>query len=356
MWINQLEQWTNVFYNQSTSQNQTIWQEAQQNLVKFQKIHDPIELCSGIIKRSRNSLVLYQATLSLKNAIANDFKRFDIDELFKLFQFLYEFLCTYSLENEMSVNETAALICAMILKRIASERPRSVFKCSEVYAVAASIALANQQALDKEADKITQVITTLCNHIKETNESLSKKVAAALMLSSLLLECQMTNRSTLMGIRVWKHLNARKHFETHLKPITEACLATINWAFSSNLLNPVNQTRETQILFHLVGSLIQCLEYTLAFNSTDSSCVTGGDRVLRVIQSRTINMFSQVNEQDHRLKTLREWCRMVMSPSVVQFLFDLYTTIKSLINVVPGWSWPTNLLKNDIFKKSKFSL
>lgn len=341
LWIQQLEQWTNIFYNEHGAQNPMLWQEAQSKLVQFQKIHDPFDLCMGIIKNSRNSLVLYQATLCLKNAVANDFKKFDMNELFKLFQFLYEFLCSQSLENDMCVNETTALICAMILKRIASERPRATYTTAIV-----SIAQGSSVPLDKEVDKIAQVIITLCNHIKEPNEILSKKVAASMMISSLLLECQMTNRSTLLGIRVWKHLNARKHFESHLKQITEVCLATINWAFSSNLLNPINQTRETQILFHLVGSLIQCVEHSLAFNSTDSGCSLGGDRVLRVIQSRTINMLSQTTEHDNRLKTLREWCRMVMAPSVVQFLFDLYTTVKSMINMVPGWSWPANLLKN----------
>lgn len=341
LWINQLEQWTNIFYNEHNAQNLIVWQDAQAKLVQFQKIHDPLELCTEIIKKSRSSLVLYQATLCLKNAIANDFKKFDMEELYKLFQFLYEFLCSQALENDMCVNETTALICAMILKRIASERPRIPYVMTVLSAQGS-----NPTAVDQESDRIEQVITTLCNHIKEPNENLSKKVAASLMLSSLLLECQMTNKSTLLGIRVWKHLNARRQFEFHLKPITEVCLATINWAFSSNLLNPVNQTRETQILFHLVGSLIQCVEYALAFNSTDTGCTSGGDRVLRVIQSRTINMISQAIEHDHRLQSLREWCRMVMAPHIVQFLFDLYTTVKSLVNVVPGWSWPSNLLKN----------
>lgn len=342
-WIQQLEQWTNIFYNEHGARNPIAWQESQAKLVQFQKIHDPFELCMRIIKNSRNSLVLYQATLCLKNAVANDFKKFDMDELFKLFQFLYEFLCMHSLDNDMCVNETTALICAMILKRIASERSRALIAS---FISMQTQDLAGKVPLDKEADQITQVITTLCSHIQEPNEALSKKVAASMMLSSLLLECQMTNRSTLLGIRVWKHLNARRHFESHLKQITEVCLATINWTFSSNLLNPVNQTRETQILFHLVGSLIQCIENSLAFNSSDTGCNSGGDRVLRVIQSRTINMLSQTNEHDQRLKTLREWCKMVMAPSVVQFLFDLYTTVKSMVNMVPGWTWPSNILKN----------
>lgn len=346
LWVSQLEQWTNTFYNEHNAQNPTPWQDAQAKLLQFQKIHDPFELCSEIIKKSRNNLVLYQATLCLKNAIANDFKKIDTEELFKLFQFLYEFLCSQALENEVCVNETTALICAMILKRIASERPRTS------YAVAVDMVTGqgsnSSGGAEKEFDRITQVITTLCNHVKEPNETLSKKVAASLMLSSLLLECQMTKKATLLGIRVWKHLNARKQFESHLKSITEVCLSTINWAFSSNLLNPLNQTRETQILFHLVGTLIQCLEYALAFNSTDTGVTLSCDRVLRVIQSRTINMLfsNQSNEHDHKLKTIREWCRMVMAPHVVQFMFDLYTTIKSMVNVVPGWSWPENLLKN----------
>jgi len=345
-WVVHLEQWTNIFYNQATGQSQPVWQEAQQELVKFQKIHNPLELCTGVIKKTRNPLVLYQATLCLKNAIANDYKKYDTQELFMLFQFLYEFLCTYSLENETSVNETTALICAVILKRIASEKQRPIYAVTVLSTHANASTGFSQSSTDKEVDRVAQVITTLCNHVKEPNETLSKKVAAALMLSSLLLECQMTNRSSLLGIRVWKHLNARKQFEPHLKPITEACLATINWAFTANILNPLTQNRETQIFFHLVGLLIQCLEYTLAFNSTDASCAVGGDRVIRVIQTRTINMLSQANEQDQRLRTLREWCRTVMAPSVVQFLFDLYTTIKAMINVVPGWSWPSNLLKN----------
>lgn len=340
-WINQLEQWTNIFYNDPNAQNPAVWQEAQTKLVQFQKIHDPFGLCTEIIKKSRNSLVLYQATLCLKNAVANDFKKFDMEELFKLFQFLYEFLCSQALENEMSVNETTALICAMILKRIASERNRTLSTMALLRAE-----LQNRPMVEKESGKIVHVITTLCSHIKEPNENLSKKIASALMLGSLLLECQMTNRSTLLGIRVWKHLNARRLIETHLKIITEVCLETINWAFSSNLLNPANQTRETQILFHLVGSLIQCVEYSLSFNSTDTSCASGGERVLRVIQSRTINMLSQGNEYDQRLKILREWCDLVMAPHVVQFLFNLYTTVKSMINCVPGWNWPANLLKN----------
>lgn len=341
LWVNQLEQWTTIFYNDPNAQNPLMWQEAQTKLVQFQKIHDPFELCTGIIKKSRNSLVLYQATLCLKNAIANDYKKFDMDELFKLFQFLYEFLCSQALENEMSVNETTALICAMILKRIASERTR-------ILPAMASIAShgQNSTANDKEADRITSVITTLCKHIQEPNENLSKKIASSLMLSSLLLECQMTNRSTMLGLRVWKHLNARRLIETHLKLITEVCLGTINWAFSSNILNPVAQTRESQILFHLVGSLIQCVEYSLSFNSTDTGCASSGDRVLRVIQSRTINMLSQASEQDQRLKYLRGWCELVMAPSVVQFLFSLYTTVKSMINCTPGWTWPSNTLKN----------
>lgn len=340
-WVNQLEQWTNIFYN-AAGQDPLLWQDVQTKLVQFQKIHEPFELCTGIIKTSRNSLVLYQATLCLKNAIANDFKKFDMDELFKLFQFLYEFLCSQALENEMSVNETAALICAMIIKRIASERTRSLSAMAMI-----APHRQNPLAVDKEADRITHVITTLCNHIKEPNENLSKKIASALMLSSLLLESQMTNRSTILGIRVWKHLNARRLIETHLKVITEVCLETINWAFSSNLLNPTNQTRETQILFHLVGSLIQCVEYSLSFNSTDTGCSSSGDRVLRVIQSRTINMIvGQASELDQRMKTVREWSDLVMAPSVVQFLFTLYTTVKSMINCSPGWNWPANLLKN----------
>lgn len=343
LWVNQLEQWTNIFFNNPSAQNPVLWQDAQAKLIQFQKIHDPFELCTEIIKKSRNSLVLYQATLCLKNAVANEFKKFDMNELFKLFQFLYEFLCAQALENEMSVNETTALICAMILKRIASERTRTL---SAMAMMAEMVHGQNPPSADKEADRITHVITTLCSHIKEPNEGLSKKIASALMLSSLLLECQMTNRSTLLGIRVWKHLNARRLIETHLKSITEVCLATINWAFTSNLLNPVNQTRETQILFHLVGSLIQCVEYSLSFNSTDTGCASSGDRVLRVIQSRTINMLSQSSEADQRLKTLRDWCEMVMAPDVVQFLFNLYTTVKSMINCAPGWSWPANLLKN----------
>jgi len=342
LWINQLDQWTSIFYNDPSSQNVALWQDAQAKLVQFQKIHDPFELCTHIIKKSRNPLILYQATLCLKNAVANDSKKFDMDELFKLFQFLYEFLCSQALENDMSINETTALICAMILKRIASERTKTWSAMDMI------VALSRQNApnSDKEADKITNVITALCNHIKDQNEDLSKKIASALMLSSLLLECQRTNRSTLLGIRVWKHLNARRLIETHLKFITEACLATINWAFSSNLLNPLNQTRETQILFHLVGTLIQCVEYSLSFNSTDTGCGTSGDRVLRIIQSRTINMLSQTPESDQRLKTLREWCDLVMAPSVVQFLFSLYTTIKLMINCAPGWDWPANILKN----------
>lgn len=344
MWINNLDQFTHIFYNSPSeylSQNPGEWQKAQNKLVQFQKIHDPIELCTEIIKRSRKPLVLYTATLCLKNAIANDFKKFDLDELFKLFQFLYEFLCSQALENEMSVNETTALICAMILKRIASERTRTLSAMAMVVAVRQG-----PPNTDKEADKITNVIKTLCSHIKEPTESLNKKIASALMLSSLLLECQMTNRSTLLGIRVWKHMNARKLIEAHLKMITEACLETINSAFSSNLLNPVNQTPETQILFYLVGTLIRCIEYALSFNSTDTGCASSSDRVLRVIQSRTINMLSQANEHDQRTKTLREWCELVMAPNVVQFLFTLYTTVKSMINCVPGWSWPANVLKN----------
>lgn len=340
-WIGQLETWTTIFYHDPNPQTIALWQDAQSKLVQFQKIHDPFELCTEIIKKSRNSLVLYQATLCLKNAVSNDFKKFDTDELFKLFQFLYEFLCSQALENEMSVNETTALICAMILKRIASERTKTLS--------AMAMIVANRQNaphVDKEADKITHVITTLCNHIKEPNENLSKKIASALMLSSLLLECQMTNRSTLLGIRVWKHLNARRLIETHLKSITEVCLETINWAFTSNLLNPVNQNRETQILFHLVGSLIQCVEYSLSFNSTDSGWSSNGDRVLRVIQTRTINMFAQGSEHDQKIETLRQWCDLIMAPSVVQFLFNLYTTVKSMINCTPNWNWPSNLLKN----------
>lgn len=344
LWVQQLEQWTNIFYAKSGVQDPVAWQEAQTKLVQFQKIHDPFELCMGIIKNTRNSLILYQATLCLKNAVANDFKKFDQDELFKLFQFLYEFLCSQSLENDMSVNETAALICAIIMKRIASERTRIHSNCSISHLGPRESAV--QSGAQELEDRITQVITTLCNHIKEPAEPMSKKVAAAMMIRSLLLECQMTSRSTLLGIRVWKHLNARRQFEAYLKQITEVCLATINWAFSSDLLNPTNQGRETQILFHLVASLIQCVENSLAFNSSDTGCSSGGDRVLRVIQSRTINMLSQTNEHDHRLKTLRDWCKMVMAPGVVQFLFDLYTTIKSMVNVVPGWSWPTSILKN----------
>lgn len=341
LWINQLEQWTEIFYRGSDASNIVAWQEAQTKLVEFQKIHDPLELCTEIIKRSQSPLVLYQATLCLKNAVANDFKRFDLEDLFKLFQFLYEFLCAKALDNLMSVNEISALICAMILKRIGSERTRNL-------SVMAMISAHRQSspATDKEADKITQIITTLCTHIKDPNDSLSKKIASGLMLSSLLLECQMTNRSTLLGIRVWKHLNARRLIEVHLKLITSVCLETINWAFSSNLLNPASQTRETQILFHLVGTLIQCVEYSLSFNSTDTFCTSGGDRVLRVIQSRTINMMSPSSEHDQRLKTLSEWCGFIMSPEVVQFLFNLYTTIKSMVNCVPGWTWPSDFLKN----------
>lgn len=347
MWINNLDQFTNIFYNSPSEflvQNPNVWQEAQNKLVQFQKIHDPIELCTEIIKRSRKPLVLYTATLCLKNAIANDFKKFDLDELFKLFQFLYEFLCSQALANDMSVNETTALICAMILKRIASERTRSL---PAVAMIAIVMDSPGQPNTDKEADKITRVIKTLCSHIKERHEVLGKKIASALMLSSLLLECQMTNRSTLLGIRVWKHMNARKLIETHLKIITEVCLETINWAFSSNFLNPNNrQAPDIQVLFHLVGTLIQCIEYALSFNSTDTGCTSSGDRVLRVIQSRTINMLSQANEHDQRLKTLKEWCELVMAPNVVQFLFTLYTTVKSMINSVPGWAWPANVLKN----------
>lgn len=342
-WVDQLEQCTNIFYNNPTIQNQALWQEAQAKLVQFQKIHEPFELCTEIIKRSRNSLVLYQATMCLKNAVANDHRKFDNDDLFQLFQFLYEFLSMRSLEIEMSVNETTALICAMILKRIASERTRSLSLSAATMIVAQQ---QRQARTDKEADKITQVITTLCNHIKQPNENLSKKIASALMLNSLLLECQMTNRSTLLGIRVWKHLNARRFIETHLKLITEVCLGAIDWAFSSNLLSPINQSPETQILFYLTGSLIQCVEYALAFNSTDTGCASSGDRVLRVIQNRTINMLSQTSVHDQRVKLLREWCGLVMSPSVVQFLFNLYTTVKSMVNCTPGWDWPANILKN----------
>lgn len=337
MWVQQLEQWTNIFYNEHGSRNPAAWQEAQTKLVQFQKIHDPFELCIGIIKNSRNSLVLYQATLCLKNAIANDFKKFDMDELFKLFQFLYEFLCSQSLDNDMCVNETTALICAMILKRIASEQSR---KHANLYTSIPDPEA--RTADDKDSDQISQVINALCNHIKEPTESLSKKVASSMMLSSLLVECQLNNKATLLGIRVWKHLHARRYFERHLKQITEVCLAAINFAFSSNLLNPANQTRESQILFHLVGSLIQCVENSLAFNAIDTGCSSGGDRVLRVLQSRQI----MTDEHDRRRNTLRDWCKLVMDPSVVQFLFNLYTTIKSMINMVPGWSWPSSLLKN----------
>lgn len=338
LWINQLEQWTNIFYNNPDSSN-PLWHEAQTKLVQFQKIHDPFELCSEIIKKSRSPLVLYQATLCLKNAVANEFKKFDMDELFKLFQFLYDFLCSQSLENAMSVNETAALICAIILKRIGGERHRIL--------PAMVMITAQVQNSDKELDKISQVVTTLCSHIKEPNETLSKKMAATLMLCSLLQECQMTNRSSLLGIRVWKHLNARRLIETHLKTIIEVCLETINWAFSSNLLTPVNRTRETELLFHFVGCLIHCVEYSLSFNSNDSGVSTfAGDRVLRAIQGRTINSWSQAREQDERVKTLREWCELVMSPNVVQFLFTLYATVKSMINMAPDWDWPSKILKN----------
>lgn len=337
-WICQLEQWTTTFYSSPNLSNSPLWIEAEQKLIQFQKINDPLELCTEIIKKTRNSLVLYQATMCLKNAVANDFKKFDLDDLFKLFQFLCEFLFAQALENEMSVNETVALICAMILKRIASERHSSM--------TAIAMIRQNSPRTDKQADQIAQVLATLCNHIKDPNENLSKRIASALIINSLLLECQMTNRSTLLGIRVWKHLNARRLIETHLKSITETCLATINWAFTSNLLNPANQTREVQILFHLVGILIQCIEYSLSFNSNDTGYASGGDRVLRVLQIRSLNMLPQVGEHEQRLKNLREWYDLVMTPSVVQFLFHLYSTVKSMIGCTPGWTWPDYLLKN----------
>lgn len=346
MWLGQLEGWTRVFYNEAGA-NPELWREAQSKLVQFQKISNPFELCTEIIKKTQNPLILYQATLCLRNSVANDVKRFDLDELFKLFQFLYEFLCARALENEMSVNEMAAVICAMTLKMIASERARSLSAVSMFSTLSRSPGI-DSVAVDKDSDRITQVIKTLCHNIQDLNENLSKKIASALMLNSLLVECHLSNRSTLLGIRVWKHLEARRIIEGHLKAITEACLGTINWAFTSNMLNPANQTRETQILFHLVGTLMQCVECALSFNSFDTGANLGTDRVLRVIQSRTISMLSQASEYDQRVKTLKEWCNLVMDPSVVQFLFNLYTSIKSMINTIPGWDWPSTVLKNSM--------
>lgn len=332
-WINQLEQCTDVFYNKSSDQHPMLWKEAQSKLLQFQKLHEPFELCKEIIKRSRNQLVLYQTTLCLKNAVAGDTRKFGLDELLKLFQFLYEFMCSQALENDMSVNETTALIIAMIFKKISGEEVDVIVE--RIFGVSRT----------QSASALEDKIVLLCSPIKDSSENISKRVASAMMLKSLLLECQLTNRSTLIGLHIWKHVTARRLIETNLKTITEACLETINWAFSSNLLNPFNQTRETQILFHLVKTLIHCIENTLSFHSTNHYSF-GEREIIRAIQGRTINTLSQACENDQRLKTLREWSDLVMSPNVVQLLFDLYATVKSMINCVPGWDWPSSVLKN----------
>lgn len=341
-WIFDLEQWTNVFYNVPNAQNPALWQQAQTKLLQFQKIHDPFELCIGILKRSRNPLVLYQATLCLKNSVTNDFKKTDSDELFKLFQFLYEFLTSQALENETPVNETTALICAIILKRIAGDKSNTMAIRNRITTGSESSTSCNE-----DSDKIIRVITTLCGHIKDPNGSLCAKYASALMLSSLLLECQMSNRSTSLGIRIWKLFAARKLIDTQLKVITEVCLDTINIAFSTNLLQQKDRhTREGKVVFDFVATLIQCIEYALSFNSTETGCSTGSDRVLRVIQSRTINMLAPPHEHDQRTKMMREWCGLLMSPEVVQFLFNLYSTVKSMLQWDPTWDWTQNVLKS----------
>lgn len=344
-WISRLEQYTNVFFNQTDGQNPALWQEAQSKLIQFQKLHDPFKLCVEIIKRSRNQLVLYQATLCLKNAVACDFRKFDLDELFQLFQFLYEFLCSQALENEMSVNETASLVIGMILKRIASR------SSSDIAEVAFGPDSKSSPRASQEAIKIEQVITTLCSHIKEPNENLGRRLASAMMLNSLLLESQMAHCSTVMNMQVWRHLAARHLIQTHLKLITETSLETINWAFCSNLLNPLNQTCETQVLFHLVKILIQCVESALSNSYSPGQSVSTGfeyqypSRLIRIIQDRAIKDRSS-HAFDERFKKINEFCDLLMSPSVVQFMFGLYTTVKSMINCVPGWDWPANLLKN----------
>lgn len=336
LWLTQLEQWTTNFYNPATNQTSpALWQEAQTKLVSFQKLHDPVELCVEILKRSHNSLVLYQAALCLRNAVAYDFKKYEPDELFKIFQFLFDFLSTRAMENENSVNETVALICAMILKRIASERARVN---SETYLYLDQRA---GRVQDKDEDKIGQVITTLCTSIKDANDYLGKKLTSALIINSLLVECQLTNRSSFLGLHMYKHLNSRVLIELRLKTIIESCLESTNWAFKSNLLNPSNQTREVQVLFHLVGTLIKCVEYSLSFNSSNLNSGSGSERdIFWFLNCRTFNLPTAPQ------RMVKSWTKFVMTPSVVQFLFDLYTTVKSMINCVPGWQWPADILKN----------
>lgn len=349
-WIQQLEQWTHIFYNQADPKNPQ-WQAAQSKLLQFQKIHDPLNLCMSIIKQSKNQLVLYQATLCLKNAVIQDLKKFDINELYKLFQFLYEFLCAQAIENEMSVNETAALICAMVLKRISSERNCGRESLSELIILMVCDKITGNpegNPQPKESDMIAPIINTLCNNVKNPNENLSKKLASALILTSLMVECQLSHRPTLLGIRIWQHVSARKLIEAHLVSIMQACLEAINWAFSSNLLNPLNMTAEMRAMFNLIGCLINCVENTLSFDS-NATFASGCERVFKHIQtsrSRRDHSLSHSSDLDRCDKYHRAWSSFIMTPSVVQFMFDLYSTIKSMVNVVPNWSWPTNLLKN----------
>lgn len=337
-WMVNLEEWTNIFYAHGNSaSNPALWQMAQTKLVNFQKLHDPVELCMEIMKRSPSSLVLYQVSLCLRNSVAYVFKKYEPDELFKIFEFLYDFMCSRALQNENSVNETTALICAMILKRVASERARVN---SETY-----LYLENRhcEVKEKEEDRIGQVITTLCTSIKDRNEFLAKKITSALIINSLLIECQLTIRSSFLGLHMYKHLNSRILIEVRLKTIIEACLESINWAFTSNILNPTNQTREVEVLFHLVGTLIKCVEYSLSFNSCNVNSGIGFERdVFWILNCRR----DRLNLPMSPNRMMKSWTKLVMTPDVVQFLFGLYTTVKSMINRVPGWQWPADILKN----------
>lgn len=320
-----LESWTSTFYtNAGRNHDIVAWKDAQSKLLQFQQLPDPLELCTRILEKSRNNLVLYQAAICLKNAIANEVRTFKIEQIQSLFEFLYEFLCARAIQNDSSINETISLTCAVILKRIA------------ILGNCQSVSSQNNQA--KEDDKVSKVIHSLCHNVTDPDKNLCVRLASALMLNSTLLECQMSNRSTALGVRVWKHLQARRMIEYHIKTITESALETINWAFSTNILsNPNLNDPNSRASYSLVATLIQCVEYCLSFNSAEVSIGSGGDRILRVIQSTSINMMSLTREGSDRLNSIKAWCELVMSQSVVQFLFTLYKTIKTMIDVVPDW-------------------
>ena len=297
--------------------------EAQEVFLDFQKTKNPFILCRNILESSAHPYVKFQAGCTLKAGVTRDWTYLQQDgRNLDLLNYLIDYV--KSRENlETYVKEQLLLVSAIILKRCGIDESSTI-----------SRRLMDQEESDKMNQNsvlykyintlystITSSLATNCSptiptlsptSVQTPNIPIHQQITAASFLFALLSEYSSSTRASDVGLPWIKHLEAKKKFElNYLKNCFSAALQGLhNLNLQANLSSPLHLT--------YFQKLVQIIEAVLSWNFD----------LITIISSQYAKHVDSI--ESPILQPGIEWRDVLVNENVIQFIFLIYITCRSL--------------------------